>query len=251
MKITKYIREIQKKPREVRAKVMWTLVVLSMLAITGIWWTNITSHKPNPRSLNQSLKLLNGKYNLDSLNLQKDIEELRYQKNEAFSKIKTEIDKKEVEEIVSDYIKENNVLEEKEMQNLKLKSIKQKGNIWYAYYEQYYKGIRVEGNYISFTVDSKEKKVTNYESNIDSRIKIDTRPKISEREAYNLIIENSDTKDPRLESAELVIYRDPNKELPRYTLAWKLTISSSASPFTHHYFLEADNGRIISVSDRQ
>jgi Zn-dependent metalloprotease len=241
--IINYFKSIQKKPEETRIKIMWISVAFFMIVVVGIWWMDFASNKSKNIKFNQS--------NLSSLSdLQNDvigsINEIGRQKGEFPEQIKIGV-QSELETIVKNYIKENNIIEKENLSDLKLKNIEKSEDNWRVSYDQYYNGVLVNGSNIYFVVDAGEKIVVSYNSNFDSDIKISIEPKITYTDAYNLITENYNlsSADTSLKSSQLVVYRDVGENGIKYYLAWKMNLWSEDSAKSYYYFVDAHSGKII------
>ncbi|NOQ67960.1 hypothetical protein GQ568_00795 [Patescibacteria group bacterium] len=245
-KFKKKLKKIQNKPEETKIKIVWILVIFCMIIIAGGLYISLDFNKNArhnyDRSIFSSFPDLQNEF--DNINkMSKDYTALT---NEAA--IKNE--KGEIEEIAKDHIEKNNYLEGGNISDLKLKNIEKWKNNWYVEYEQYYENILVHKSNISFTIDNEEKKITSSDSNFDPNIKINaTEPKITENEAYDLIIKTLKNEDLDLKSSEPVIYRDTDKDPIEYYLTWKINVFSLQPLHDQVYFIDAESGEIISFYD--
>lgn len=248
------IEKIQNKPEETKVRIIWVLAVLCVIIMAGAWYASLNFNSA-PRN--------NGKPLFSSFpDFQKEIGEIGKMSGEyktAINDIAAEGEKMEIEGIVKNYITENNYLGDlstdqtsANILNLKLKNIEKLKNNWYVEYEQYYNGFSVDGSGISFQVDGAEKKVIASDSNFDPNINIDIiEPKITEDEAFDLIIEASKKDNLDLKTSHLVFYKDINKNPAEYNLAWKINVFSLEPAYDYIYFVNAENGKIISAVDNE
>lgn len=239
------IEKIQDKPEKTKVRIIWILAFLCVIIMAGAWYT--------------SLNFNNTPYNSDKSlfssfpDFQKEISEIGKMSENyktAINGAMVESEKIEIEEIVKNYIIENNCLKGANISNLRLKNIEKLKNSWYVEYEQYYNNILVDRSKISFVIDETEKKVTASDSNFDPDINFDAiEPKISENEAFDLIVKNLENNNLDLKSSQLVFYKGANTNLPEYDLALKINVFSLNPSYDYIYFVNAENGKIISEVD--
>ncbi len=252
-KLKNKIEKIQDKPEETKVRIIWVLAVLCVIIMAGAWYVSLNFNNA-PRD--------NGKPLFSSFpDFQKEIGEIG-KMSENYKTIVddavAESEKMEIEEVVKNYITENNYLSDlsaidqtdTNISSLQLKNIKKLKNSWYVEYEQYHNGFLVNGSKISFQVDSVEKKVTASDSNFDPGINSDAiEPKILEDEAFDFVIKKSEKDNLDLKSSQLVFYKDINKNPAEYNLVWKINVFSLDPPYDYVYFVNAEDGEIISAVD--
>lgn len=253
-KIKNKIKEIQEKPEEAKIRIIWVLAFLGIVIMAGAWYLSLNFNNA-PRDNSKPLLSSFPDFQKEIGEIGKMSEDYKTIINDAVA----ESEKAEIEEIVKNYITENNYLENlpagqagADISNLQLKNIEKLKNNWYVEYEQYYKGFLVNGSKISFAINSAEKKVTASDSNFDPDISSDIiEPKISEDEAFDSAIEalknnNSDFNSLDLKSSQLVFYKDLNKKSAEYFLAWRINVFSLDPSYDYIYFVNAEDGEIIS-----
>ena len=153
-----------------------------------------------------------------------------------------------MEEIVKNYVENNNYLENGSISDLKLKNIEKLEKNWFIEYEQFYKDILIYESSISFVIDNTEKKVVSSNSNFNPNIEIkNVESKITKDEAYNLVIIDLENEDLDLKSSEIVIYKNNDKSLIEYYLVWKINVFSVYFAQEYVYFINSENGKIISI----
>lgn|GEM_PF-2806782 len=261
-RVGKHLKNIYNKPEEDRIKIMWVLVIFCMIVILGGWFV---IYKFN----NRENKIANEISRMPSFSdLQKNVGDVNKQKENLFEEILDIAKKAEIEKIVIDYIKENELLcendmmscrlhlKEKDVSNLKLENIEKLENNWHLEYRQYYKNILVNDSDISFMIDDAEKKVISHISNFDPDIKLsNVEPKITKEEAYkiakedlNKSLDNGDNNFD-LKKSELTIYRNMDENPVEYYLTWKLNIFSLQPLCDYYYFIDAENGKVVFSFD--
>jgi len=251
-KIKNKMKEMQEKPEETKVRIIWVLAFLGVIIMAGAWYASL-NFKSTPRNNDKSLFSSFPDFQKEINNIGKISGDYEAIVNDAIA----EGEKLEIEEIVKNYITENNYLGDSSIEqisasisNLKLKNIEKLKNNWYVEYEQYHNGHLVDGSKISFQVDSAEKKVIASESNFDPAIVSEIiEPKISEDEAFNLIIEYSKKDNLDLKSSQLVFYKNIKKNPPEHNLAWKINVFSLEPAYDYTYFANAEDGKIISAVD--
>ncbi len=236
---------MQNRPEETKVRIIWGLAFLGIIVMAGAWYASLNFNN-TPR--NNDKPLLS-----PFPDFQKEIGEIGKISEDykaAVDNVAAEGEKIEIEEIVKNYIIENDYLKGADISNLRLKNIEKLKNNWYVEYEQYHNGFLVDKSKISFIINNVEKKVTASDSNFDPDINSDAiEPKISEDEAFDLIIKTSKKDNLDLKSSQLVFYKDANKNSAGYFLAWKINVFSLDPPYDYIYFVNAENGKIISAAD--
>ena len=248
--INKHLKNIHNKPEEDRIKIMWVLVVFCMAVILGGWFV---IYKLN----NHGNKVANEISRVPSFSeLQKNISNIDRQKENLFEEIIDIAEKTEIESIALNYLKENELISDDNILNLKLENMEKLENNWHLKYRQYYQDILVNDSDISFLIDSAEKKVISHSSNFDPDIELSTiESKIAKEEAYeiakkdlNAILDNENFD---LKNSELVAYKKENKNSIEYYLTWKLNIFSLQPLCDYYYFVNAENGEIVFSSENR
>ena len=235
------LEEIQNKPERTKIKIIWISVIFCMIIFAIGLYNSLELGKNTQHNLDKSIfssfpDFKNEFDNIDNMN-----KEYKTITNEVIA----EIEKEEVEEIVKNYVENNDYFKNGSISDLKLKNIEKLKNSWFIEYEQFYKDILVYGSNISFVINDTEKKVISSNSNFDSNIEIkNIEPTITENEAYNLITIDLENENLDLEKAEITIYK---KNPVEYYLVWKINIFSSQSAQKYVYFINAENGKIISI----
>ena len=238
------LEEIQNKPEKTKIKIIWISVIFCM-TIFAIGFFNGLDLRKNTQhdfdgSIFSSFPDLKNEFN--------DIDNMNKKYKATTDEVIAEVEKREIEEIVENYIENNDYFENGSISDLKLKNIEKLKDSWFIEYEQFYKDILIYESSVSFVVDDTERKVISSNSNFDSNIEIkNIEPIITEDEAYNLITIDLDNVDLDLENTEIVIYKNNNKNSVEYYLAWKMDIFSSQSAQKYVYFINAENGKIISI----
>lgn len=249
-KLKNKIEKIQNKPEEAKVRIIWVLAFLGIVVMAGAWYSSLNFNSA-PRNNDKPLFSSFPDWKEEINNIGKISEDYKT----VISDAAAESEKMEIEGIVKNYIMENNYLGGADISNLRLKNIEKLKNNWYVEYEQHHNGILVSGSKISFQVDSAEKKVVASDSNFDPDISSDAiEPKILESEAFDLLVENLKNSNPNLnsldlKSSQLVFYKDMNKKLTEYNLAWKINVFSLEPAYDYIYFVNAENGKIISAVD--
>ena len=247
--INKHLKKIHDKSENDRIKIMWVAVVFCMIIILGGWFIIYKSNKNENRIANEISQMPSFP------ELQKNIDDINQQKEDFFGEITNMAEKVKMEEIAINYVRENKLMNEENILNLKLKNIEKLENNWHLEYQQYYQDILVNDNNISFLIDDAEKKVISHSSNFDSDINLSSvEPKITKEEAYkiakedlNKSLNNDSANNFDLKSSELMIYKNENST--EYYLAWKLNIFSLSQVLgirDYYYFIDAENGDVIS-----
>jgi hypothetical protein len=246
------LKNLQNKPEETKVRIIWALAFFGTVIMAGAWYISLGFNN-TPRNNDKSL--------LSSFpDFQKEINNIGKISGEyktVIGDVVAEGEKIEIQEIVKNYIIENNYLEslpvdqiDADISKLKLKNIEKLKNNWYVEYEQYHNGFLVDGSKISFQVDSLEKKIIASESNFDSSINIDIiEPKITEDETFDLIVKFSKKDNLDLKTSQLVFYKDINKNPTEYNLAWKINVFSLEPAYDYVYFVNAEDGKIILAID--
>jgi len=255
-KMRNKINNVHEMPEKTRRKFMWTVVVFLMFIVFCVWWIEFTSnrHDSGTDFSLQSSSFLSGYkekigVELDGFNRQKSIM-LKEVSEMVKKEIKNEESNKKIEKIISDYIASSNLIEEKSVSDLKLRSIERLDNkLWYVEYQQYYKSVLVNESNVSFFVDEAKKSVVSHKSNFDPDIEIDVEPKITDKQAYKTAAENLNSKNLKLKSSQLVVYRDISKDAAEYYLVWKLNIFSSQPSHNYYYYVDAKTGRVVLYYD--
>jgi len=245
----KHLKKIHNKSEEDRIRIMWIAVLFCMIIILGGWFIvyKLGDHKS---------KVVNEIPQMPSFSeLQKNISGINKQKEDVFKEASDIIQKTEIESIALIYIKENELMSDNDILNLKLESIEKLENNWHLEYRQYYQDILVNDSNISFLIDGAEKKVISHSSNFDPDIELSSvEPKITKEEASEIAKKdlseslNSDGNDNfDLKSSELAIYKSGNEngKPVEYYLTWKLNIFSLEPLCDYHYFIDTENGKII------
>lgn len=238
------LEELQNKPEKTKIKIIWISVIFCMIIVAIGFYKSLDFKKNTQHDFDKSIfsSFPDFKNEFDSIN------SINEEYKDVTSKAITEAEKKEMEEIVKNYIENDNYLESGNISDLKLKNIEKLESNWFIEYEQFYKDILIYESSISFVVDNTEKKVTSSNSNFDSDIEIENiEPTITKDEAYNLITIDLENENPDLESSEIVICRNNDKDLIEYYLVWKINVFSSQSAQKYVYFINAENGKIISI----
>ncbi len=245
--IKKHLKNIHDKPEEDRIKIMWVAVVFCMAVILGGWFI---IYKLN----NYKNKVADEISQIPSFSdLQNSVDGINKQKGNALEEISGIIQKAEIESIAVAYIEENELTNEDDISNLKLNSIEKLENNWHLEYRQYHKNILVNDSNISFLIDDAEKKVISHSSNFDSDINLSSvEPKISKEEAYEIAkedlnesLDNDGNNNFDLKNSELTVYKKVNKNSAEYFLTWKLNIFSLEPFCDYHYFVDAENGKVV------
>ncbi len=249
-KLKNKIEKMQNKPEETKVRIVWVLAFLGIVIMAGAWYLSLNF---NSASRNND-KLLFSSFP----DFQKEIGEIGKMSEDYKTIVNdaaAEAEKMEIEEIAKNYIIENDYIDSADISNLKLKNIEKLKNNWHVEYEQYHNGFLVNESKISFQVDNLEKKVIASESNFDPNIYSDAiEPKILENEAFDLIIEASKKDNLDLKSSQLVFYKDTNKKdadknSVGYFLAWKINVFSLDPAYDYIYFVNAEDGKIVSSVD--
>lgn len=243
--INKHLKKIRNKSEEDRIRIMWITVLFCMITILGGWFIvyKLGNHKN---------KVMNEVSQMPSFSeLQKNINDMDQQRENLFEEISNIAEKAELEIIAIGYTKENELISEENISNLKLESIEKLENNWHLEYRQYYQDILVDDSNVSFLIDGAEKKVISHSSNFDPDIELSTvEPKITKEEASEIakkdLSADLNNENFDLKNSELVIYKKTNKKSVEYFLTWKLNIFSLEPLCDYYYFIDAESGRIIS-----
>ena len=245
-KLKNKIKSIQNKPEKTKIKIIWILAIFCMIIIAIGWYISLSFNKNVRYNYNQSI--------FSSFpDLQKeisDIDKINTSYKTLIDQIAIESEQKEIEEIAKNYIEKNNYLKNGNVSDLKLKNIEKWKNNWRVKYEQYYENILVNESDISFIINNDEKKITSSSSNFDSDVKLDiTKPEITKNEAYDLIVKTLKNENLDLKNSELIVYKDVDNNTTKYYLTWKINIFSLQPIQEYIYFVNAENGKIISFDD--
>ena len=238
------LEEIQDKPEKTKIKIIWISVIFCMIIFAIGFFNSLDLRKNTQHDFDGSIfssfpDFKNEFNNIDDMNK-------RYKA--TTDEVIAEVEKREMEEIVKNYIENNDYFENGSISDLKLKNIEKLKDSWFIEYEQFYKDILVYESNISFVINNTEKKVISSNSNFDSNIEIkNIEPTITENEAYNLITIDLENESLDLEKAEIIIYKKNKKNPIEYHLVWKINIFSSQSAQKYIYFINAENGKIISI----
>jgi len=251
-KTKKHLKNIHNKSEEDKIKIMWISVVFCMAIILSGWFVLYKLNKSENKIVNEDSRILSFS------ELQKNIGDMNDQKENLFGEITDIAQKIELESIALSYMKENELIDEKSISNLKLENIEKLENNWHVKYQQYYENILVDDSSISFLINDAEKKVISHSSNFDPDIKLSTvEPKITKEEAseiakkdLNESLDNGGDNNFDLKDSELVIYKKVNENSAKYYLTWKLNIISLEPLCDHSYFIDAENGKIIFSFDK-
>lgn len=249
-KTKKQFRNIQNKSEEDRIKIMWVSVVFSMVIILSGWFIFYKSNKNKNEIANEVSQIPSFS------ELQKNIGGINEQKENLFGEITDVAQEAEIESIALVYLRENELISNNDILNIKLENIEKLENNWHLEYKQYYQDIPVNGSNISFLIDDAEKKVISRSSNFNPDIKLSAiEPKITKEEAYEIakkdLSESLDNENFNLKNSELVIYKKGNKIVAEYCLTWKLNIFLLEPLCDYHYFINAENGEIIFIIDNK
>ena len=247
-KIVNYIKEIHQQPEEARERVMWVLVSFFMIIVIGVWWIEFSSNKPTFE------KVANTRPAPVAPDLQKDFKAIQnLDPNAIFAPGDlSEKDKAEAETIARNYLLENKILQEGQISDLKLKKSENRLTEWSLRYQQYHKDVLVNESNIYFVIDKAQKKVTSYNSNYASNIKLDVAPKVTVEDAFETAKENLEAENPVLKSSQLTVYKGPNDK-DQYYLSWKMNLVTQKPAGDYFYFIDAKNGSIIvhyNLSDK-
>ncbi len=256
-KLKNKIEKIQDKPEDAKVRIIWGLAFLGIIIMAGAWYLSLNFNS-TPRNNDKPLFSSFPDFQKEIDNIGKISEDYKT----VVGDVVAEGEKAEIQEIVKNYITENNYLgdlstdqTDASISKLRLKNIEKLKNNWYVKYEQYHNGFLVDGSKISFQVDSVEKKVIASDSNFDPNINSDViEPKISGDEAFDLIVKNLKNNNPAfgnldLKSSQLVFYKDADKNLAEYILTWKINVFSLDPSCDYIYFVNAEDGEIISKID--
>lgn len=241
-KIVDYIERVGKKPERTKIGIMWSLVAFCMIIVIGIWWASFTANRPSQTDRN------NISQEVPLPDFQKQINNVNkiFEQTNTTSVLPDSDTREKLEIAARNYLKEKKLADEKNIANLKIKTMEKSGNNWYLNYEQFYKDIPVNESNVSFLLDG-YMNIIFYESNFDPDIKMDTDKKISADEAYNFLIKSTGRKNLNLKNSSLIIFRDLSGEKTKHYLAWKINALSLYPPYNnYYYFVDAKSGRVIS-----
>jgi Zn-dependent metalloprotease len=244
--IVNYFKSIRKKPEKVRIKVMWAFVAFFMIVVVGIWWIDFSSNKY--RNINFDRSALSSLYNLQS-DIISNVDEIERHKDEFLEQLDLDIGtKRELEEVVRNYAKENGIMEGEDFSDLRLKKMERLENSWYISYDQYYNGVLVNGSNIYFVVDDKKRKVVSYNSNFDPSIEVNVKPKITKDKAYDTVAEylRSSNNSLKIKDYQLVIYKSASENRNKYRLTWKINVFSKQTFNGYYCFIDAHKGNVVS-----
>ena len=237
-KIKNSIEKLQNKPEDTKIKTVWTMAVFCLIVISGFWFLDLKGFRKDV-SFDYE-KLPNFKEQISGV-------------GDAFNEIEnsskivsSQIKREEIIMIVDNHIKENNLLTEDEIKNISINSVENIDNIWVVNYLQLYKNIPLLENKIYFKISDEDKIIVDFNLSYLTDVEIDTKAKITLEEAYNIILEDLEDDDSELKSSNLIIYNVLNeKEENDYYLVWKINLFSVSSETEHHYYINANNGKII------
>jgi len=238
-----YLCEIQNKPEKTKLRIIWFLVVFCVIVMIGVW---IVIFQVNKNNVNR-----NSNFQFPPVpNFQEEYNNLNMAVNE-FKTLTVDLysieEKMKIVKIVEKYIQENNLLTDKEIENLKFQSIEKKEEgEWIVKYVQYYNGIAVNESENIFVVDTEKEEVLKFSLNFNSEINIDSEPNITEEEAFNVVSEELDDESLMLQNIQLVIYKEQKNDSTDYYLVWKIDVFSAFFEKNYYYFVNAQNGNIVS-----
>lgn len=241
-KIVDYIERVSRKPEGTKIGIMWSLVAFCMVVVVGIWWASFTadkSSKTERENISQGVPLPDFRGQINNVNK-------IFERADTAPVLPDKDTREKLENAAKNYLKEKNLIDAKDIESLKIKTVEKLENNWYLNYEQFYKDILVNESSVSFILDGSAN-VISYESNFDPDIKIDVEKKISADEAYDFLIKSTGKKSLNLKSSNLVVFRDLNEEKIKRYLAWKINALSLYPPYNdYYYFIDAKSGRVIS-----
>ena len=150
----------------------------------------------------------------------------------------------DMEAVTREFAKQNLGFDMSDMSLVSMSNdILENKEIWYLFYNQYYKGIEVYNSVVGFVIINGNiaKSISNYYPDID----VSAVPYISEENALELAnkrlklnIENADSS--------LVVYPYKNQ----YFLAWKIEMPFVKEPLSRYtVFVDAQNGNVIDYHD--
>lgn len=241
-KIVDYIERVSKKSERAKIGIMWSLVAFCMVVVVGIWWASFTANKSS-RTVKDNI--LQGVPLPDFQGQINNVGKIFEQANTA-PVLPDKDTREKMESAAKNYLKEKKLIDVKDIDGLKIKTMEKLENNWYLNYEQFYKDVLVNESGISFLLDGSAN-VISYESNFDPDIKIDVEKKISADEAYDFLIKSTGKKSLNLKNSSLVIFRDLSKEKVKHILAWKINALSLYPPYSnYYYFIDAKSGKVIA-----
>lgn len=247
-RLKKHLKKIHDKPEEDRIKIMWVAVVFCMAIILGGWFFTykLNSRENKFANENSQTPFFSG--------LQNDLNDMTKQKDDVLEEVSDALQRVEIEGTALIYLKENELLSDDNILNLKLKNIEKLENNWHLEYQQYYQDVLVNDSNISFLIDDAEKKVISHSSNFNPDINlVSVEPKITKEEASEIakkdLSENldldSDNNNFDLKSSALAIYKNEDEDPVEYHLTWKLNIFSLKPLRDYYYFIDAENGEVV------
>ncbi|MDF1498234.1 MAG: PepSY domain-containing protein [Patescibacteria group bacterium] len=237
-----YLSEIQNKSEKTKLRIIWFLVVFCVIVMIGVW---IVIFQVNKKNVNRNSNFQfppvpNFQEEFNNINMV--VDEFKTLTDGLYS----EEEKMKIVKIVEKYIQKNNLLTEKEIENLKFQSIEKKEDGWIVKYVQYHNDIAVNEGENIFVVDTEKGEVIKFSLNFDSDINIDSEPSITEEEAFNIVSGELDDESLMLQNIQLVIYKEQKNNSTDYYLVWKIDVFSAFFEKNYYYFINAHNGNIIS-----
>lgn len=144
------------------------------------------------------------------------------------------------------FIKSNKDFLGVDRSQLKLKLQRKSPIGMHFYFDQYYKGLKVENAYVKVNVDTKGN-LLNYQSTFVDNLDINTTPEKTAFEAAAIAAADASGKPEG--SVRSIIYSDKNSG--RAVLAWQVTILGGISePGKWIYFIDAANGSVLNRISR-
>ncbi|MDR0735171.1 MAG: PepSY domain-containing protein, partial [Elusimicrobiota bacterium] len=129
-----------------------------------------------------------------------------------------------------------------ERKNLKLKLQRKSAVGQHYYFEQYYKGLKVETAYVKVNVGN-DGGLLNYQSTYIPDIDIPVKPAVDAASAASTAA--ADASGAADGAAQLAVYPSPLDSKP--LLAWKITVNGgSAEPGKWTYYVDAQSGALLN-----
>jgi len=236
------IKEVRNKPDETKKKILWIMVFVCMVFVSGIWiygFMNTTKDADNWSGMNVD------KYrNYDELT--DDLKGLEKEKDESMGNVAFEIEKNEIAAIVNKYIDENNVIDGMSSNDVILAKEEKIDGVWKLEYKQLYKNIPVELSDIAISVNYQDKSVNVDKSVYFPGIDLDVSPKLTQAEALEKIKSEVGEENMTANRSEIVIYsiEDSKKNIDHY-LSWKMNVYDEKAFFEGTYFVDANTGKLL------
>ncbi|MBW6440651.1 hypothetical protein K0B03_01290 [Patescibacteria group bacterium] len=237
-KIKNSLQKLQNQPEDKKNRTVWMMAVFCMIIVLGIWFLSFRGLKKDVTSDFQRMSEFQ-----DQFSKVGDIFE-EFKKDSEL--IRSQITKEQVIVIANNYIKDNDLLTEDSLENIAISSVEKIDNIWFVNYLQLYNNIPFHESNIYLKISDENMMVIDSDINYVMDIDIETEPKINEEGLFNKIRIDLDDDNLEIINSELVVYNELHKEKKYFYLAWKINLRSLSFMKNYYYFINAENGDVIS-----